>query len=459
VINSRLVAVILVVLAAAAAVAAFWPLSPTATRGQAPLAAPLLDAARLPAFLSDTVAATKLGLRLDAVAARDQSCLVVDDSRGPNLYSRRPALPLLPASNLKLLTATALLARTSGTDRFRTEVRSLTPPVNGVINGNVWLVGGGDPLLATADFAAQGGYEHQPRPRTPLDDLADRLAAAGVHQIQGQVLGDESRYDGQRVVPTWSPSYTSDFEVGPISALTVNDNFIQWTPQVVPAPAPAANAASVLVRLLQANGVGVGGAGAGTAPAGAKPVAAVDSPPVGEVVAEMLTQSNNLAAELVTKELGHRFANAGTTGAGLPVIRAALAGLGMPLDGLTMVDGSGLDRADRATCGLLLAAVERGGPSGEVARGLPIAGSTGTLFRRFGGTPLASRLRAKTGTLTGVASFSGWLATVQGRQLAFSFVVNGAGEAEGRALEDRLAAALVAFPDAPPPSAFTGAIQ
>jgi D-alanyl-D-alanine carboxypeptidase/D-alanyl-D-alanine-endopeptidase (penicillin-binding protein 4) len=139
------------------------------------------------------------------------------------------------------------------------------------------------------------------------------------------------------------------------------------------------------------------------------------------------------------------------------VVRAALQGLGLPLEGVTMSDGSGLDRANRATCQVLLQAVERGGPSGPIARGLAVAGSNGTLFHRFAGTPIAGRLRAKTGSLSGVAAFTGWVTAGQGRELAFSFVVNGiGGEAEGKALEDRLAAALVAYPEAPPPSALVG---
>src|SRR5439155_1804487 len=180
--------------------------------------------------------------------------------RGPTLYTQRPDLPLMPASNLKLLTATAVLARMGAGDRIHTEVRAARPPVNGVVAGDVWLVGAGDPLLATADFAAQAGYQHQPRPRTPLEDLAAKMAAAGIRQVQGRILGDESRYDTHRVVPTWSPSYLTNGEIGPMSALTTNDNLSQWTPKEVPAPSPASNAAAVLGHLLQERGVTVGGA-------------------------------------------------------------------------------------------------------------------------------------------------------------------------------------------------------
>jgi len=459
--TERLVAGALAVLALGAAVVAAWPSPRHGADAHAVASAPVLDAARVPGFVSDTVANAHLSQRLDAaVATRPQSCLTVDDGRGPTVYAQRPDLPLMPASNLKLLTATALLNRLTPGERLHTELRAARPPVNGVIAGDVWLVGAGDPLLATADFAAQAGYQHQPRARTPLDDLATNLAAAGVREVQGRLLGDESRYDTQRVVPSWPSSYLTDGEIGPMSAMTTNDNEAQWAPKEVPAPSPPANAATVLGHVLQLHGIRVGGAGAGTAPPNTVPIAAVDSAPITDVVGVMLTQSDNLAAELLTKELGRRFAGAGTTAAGLGVIRSVADQLHMPMSGVVMVDGSGLDRADRATCQVLLRAVEAGGPSGTIARGLPVAGSTGTLFRRFVGSPLAGRLRAKTGTLNGAAAFTGWLATGQGRQLAFSFVVNGIGsEAEGHALEDRVAAALATYPEAPPPTTFTGTLQ
>ena len=456
----RLVAATFAVLAVAAAVVAAWP-SPRPKSNARAAVAPVLDAARLPEFVADQVAIMRLGQRLDGVVAgRPQSCLSVDDGRGSAVYSQRPSLALIPASNLKLLTATAVLDRIPETERVHTEVRAARPPVNGVIAGDLWLVGAGDPLLATADFAAQAGYQHQARARTPLEDLAANLAAAGIRQVQGAIIGDESRYDTQRVVPTWSPSYLADGEVGPMSALTVNDNEASWTPKEVPAPAPATNAATVFAHLLQAHGIQVGGAGTGTAPPTATTVVtAVDSAPLADVVGVMLTQSDNLAAELLTKELGHRFGGAGTTAAGLGVARAALGDLHLPTQGVAMVDGSGLDRSDRATCEVLLRAVERGGPSGTIAKGLPVAGTSGTLFHRYVGTPLAGRLRAKTGTLNGAAAFTGWLAAGQNRQLAFSFLVNGIGsEAEGRAHEDRVATAMATYPEAPPPATLTGTL-
>src|SRR5207248_8653757 len=99
------------------------------------------------------------------------------------------------------------------------------------------------------------------------------------------------------------------------------------------------NAAEVLAHLLQQHGIQVGGVGAGTAPATATTfVVGVDSAPIPDVVGVMLSQSDNLAAELLTKELGRRFGGAGTTGAGLGVTHAVLQEQHLPTDGVVMVD-------------------------------------------------------------------------------------------------------------------------
>ena len=158
----------------------------TATQA-AGLATPVFSLRRVPALLSRVVADTHLGADLDRIlsdpvyaGARDRSCLVVADPGGGRVhYSRQPSLALIPASTLKLLTSAAALAQLGADRRFTTEVRAGAPPADGVV-GELYLVGGGDPLLSTADFAAEGGYMGQPRRSTSIEALADKVSAAGV---------------------------------------------------------------------------------------------------------------------------------------------------------------------------------------------------------------------------------------------------------------------------------------
>jgi len=422
-------------------------------------ATPVLSLRRLPgavaAVAGDRRLVSSLGPLMAGVGGpTGHACLSVRDPGGRAIFDQNPALPLIPASTMKLETADVALARLGPGSHLTTEVRAAVAPTGGSVAGDLWLVGQGDPLLATADFAQVAGYHDQPRLATSMEALADRVVAAGVRNVAGRVMGDESRYDTQRYLASWSPTYATDGEIGPQSALTVNDGFVAWRPKAVPAPNPATNAAAVLTALLRGRGVTVGGeAGEGRAPAPGAAVATIDSPSLGDVVGTMLGESDNLAAELLVKELGVRFGGAGTTVAGLGVVRNGLASLGPSAAGVASVDGSGLDRSDRLTCEALQATLAQGGEGGELGRHLPVAGRNGTLARRFVGTPAAGRIRAKTGSLRGVSALSGWAATADGRSLQFALVANDLpNEASGTGLEDRVASALASWPQAPAPA-------
>jgi len=437
--------------------------TPPATAAVAPAApvTPVLSLRRLPTVVSSVIADRRLAADLGPVMATAgapaaSACLSVRDPDGRTAFAQNPTVALIPASTMKLETATAVLGRLGAGSHLTTEIRAGSAPAGGTVTGDLWLVGGGDPLLATADFAAVAGYRNQPRLATSMEALADRVVAAGVRNVGGRIVGDESRYDTQRYLPSWSPTYASLGEIGPQSALAVNEGFVQWQPRAVPAPAPATNGAAVLTTLLRARGVTVGGEAAeGPAPVapGASVVASIDSPPLGQVVGVMLAESDNMAAELLVKELGVRFGGAGTTAAGLKVLDEVLAPLGVGGGGVASVDGSGLDRSDRLTCDSLQVTLAHGGEGGELGANLPVAGRNGTLAKRFAGTPAAGKVRAKTGSLKGVSALSGWAGTADGRSLQFALIANELpNDASGTGLEDRVASALATWPQAPHPA-------
>ncbi|MDQ3895986.1 MAG: D-alanyl-D-alanine carboxypeptidase/D-alanyl-D-alanine-endopeptidase [Actinomycetota bacterium] len=420
------------------------------------LATPVLSLRRVPGMLSRVVADTHLTADLDKVfgdpvfgGGRDQSCLVVSDPGGGRVhYARQQSLPLIPASTMKLMTTAAALAQLGPDSRFTTEVRAGAPPANGAV-ADLYLVGGGDPLLSTADFAAEGGYMGQPRRSTSIEALADKVVAAGVRRV-GRLLGDESRYDAERLVPSWNPRYIANFDISPISALVVNKGFSSTTPPAV-AISPAAHAAGVLAGLLRARGVTVGETGTGKAPGGGPVVTSIESAPLTEVVAEILQNSDNLAAEMLVKEMATRPGTPGTTAAGLSAVTDRLRQIaGVTGEEMTTVDGSGLDRSDRLTCSVLQRVVAQAGDAGPLTQGLPVAGRNGTLFRRFLGTAAAGRVRAKTGSLEGVVGLSGYATGQDGRNLAFTLLANDLpSNAAGSGIQDRVVNVLAGYPRAP----------
>lgn len=421
------------------------------------LSTPVLSLRRAPGLVARVSAISRLAGELDAAitepalgGGRSRSCVDVRDTEGRPLYVLRPHEPLVPASTLKILTGAAVLSRLGPGHSLRTEVRSPGPPREGVV-GDLWLVGGGDPLLSTADFAVDAGFAGQPRLATPLEALADSLVSAGVRRVDGRLLGDDSRYDRQRFVPTWLPRYLSEVEVSPISALVVNKSLFADRPRAFSSE-PATHAANVLADLLRARGVSVAGTGEGQAPRGTEPLASVDSPPLADVVAEVLVHSDNLGAEMLVKELGVRFAGEGSTDAGLRVVRQELERMGLDLGALSATDGSGLDRSDSLTCDLLGDILAMTGEGSLLAKALPQAGGRGTLYRRFLGTPAAGRVRAKTGSLEGVVGLAGWATGADGRSRPFSLLANGLPRGPaGPALQDKVAVAVARFPRSPAP--------
>lgn len=395
------------------------PAGPTAVGAPA---TPVLSVRRVPSAVVAPVAERRLRRDLGDVTALlpADSCLVVDGPAGS--VEHRADAPMVPASAQKLLLATAAWDVLGPDHRFRTAAVATGPVVDGELRGDLVLVGGGDPLLATADYVER--FRRQPQLFTPLTDLADALAAAGLRRVSGSIVGDDGRYDGEQYVAGWPPRYRDQNAVGPLSALSVNDGFARYPTSAAPSVAlepaadPAQAAAAALDGALEARGVAVGASPrSGTAPADAVELAAIESAPLEAVLAQLLLESDNNTAELLLKELGRAEGGEASTAGGAAVVSRVVGG------GATVRDGSGLSLDNQVSCGLLVDLLDRPRSGPVLVDRLPVAGRSGTLDRRFAATPLEGALRAKTGSLNTVAALAG-VVDDGDPPLRFALVVN-----------------------------------
>ena len=414
------------------------------------LATPVLSVRRGPTALSRDVVGQNLRADLQPVVdgMGPASCLTVESGGIVGLDARGEQL-VVPASNMKLVTAAAALEVLGPDSRFITDVAGTI--VDGVVQGDLYLIGGGDPLLSVAEYPESQTYP--PFNITSMEALADRIAFAGVQRISGGIVGDDSRYDDERYVPSWAPDIPNS-EAGPIGALLVNDGRV-YPRNELPGQDPAEAAAEQLQQLLEDRGISVGLAPRrGLRDAAAPVIASIESVPLRDVVVEMLTTSDDNTAELLLKEIGLIRSGAGTRAGGAAAALEVLTGWGLPTTGAVMVDGSGLDQGNRLTCGLLMGVLDHDGVDGTLSAGLPVAGTSGTLADVFVGTPTQGAMRAKTGTLSGAKSLSGYYDGEPAPDLVFSFVLNGdraTVDAAWPGLWTALGDALARFPTGPTP--------
>jgi serine-type D-Ala-D-Ala carboxypeptidase/endopeptidase (penicillin-binding protein 4) len=163
---------------------------------------------------------TNLSKVLDHPARRTEewSILAVSLDRGDTLFARAPDQALAPASNMKLLTTAGALEYLGENHRFTTYMFADGPIRDGVLHGNLYLYGTGDPTLGTR-FAE--------RPAPALLSLADTLSLLGVREIRGDIVGDGSYFAGPNSGEGWQPDYMNAWYASPAGALSVHENLVR----------------------------------------------------------------------------------------------------------------------------------------------------------------------------------------------------------------------------------------
>jgi serine-type D-Ala-D-Ala carboxypeptidase/endopeptidase (penicillin-binding protein 4) len=380
--------------------------------------------------------------------------LLRDDDLGPHVLAAVGSLgggvlfdtrvgAATPASTMKLLTAVAALESLGPEHTFRTRV------VAGARPRDLVLVGGGDPYLS-AEPGKPGDYPRHADLRTLAARTAEELSTSGISQVR--LSFDDSLFRGPTASPSWPASYTAEAVVAPITAL--------WADQGEDRDGygfesdPSLAAAQVFAEELAKAGVRISGTPTRTASdVGAVTVASVGGAPLRQVAERVLATSDNEGAELLAHHVGVAEGFGGSFSGGVKGVGAVLERLGVPLRSRDVVhDGSGLSREDRLTAATLLGVLALGADPAHpelrtVVAGLPVAGFTGSLAFRFakGAAAGRGRVRAKTGTLTGVHGLAGVATDLDGNVLTFALIadrVKVEDTLDARDTLDRMASAL-----------------
>ncbi|HET7230240.1 MAG TPA: D-alanyl-D-alanine carboxypeptidase/D-alanyl-D-alanine-endopeptidase [Longimicrobium sp.] len=437
---------------------------------------------------------TRLAESLDAIfadtmfAGANWGVVIRSAQTGRVLYQRNEGKMFVPASNMKLVTGSVALETLGPDFVYRTPVVATGPVTNGVLRGDLVVIGSGDPTIA-ADF-------HGGDARAVFRAWADSLRAHGVRRVTGRIIGNDDVFDDVPYGRGWAWDDMADYYSAEIGGLEYNLGVVgitaaagassgaparitldpdtryvrvTSTARTVPGameqievtradtgntfmvagqiPADTAverndmsvrnNTAyfvTVLRETLLASGIRVDGGAVdqdALAPA-VRPVArdtlfVQTSPPLREILPGFLKPSQNQVGELLLKTMGRTLRGQGTAQAGIAVVDSVTRAWGLPPRKLAQADGSGLSRYNLVAPQFLIGVLEhmRGSPNFQTFyNALPVAGVDGTLRSRMRGTPLQGNVHAKTGTVSNVRSLSGYMTTAAGEPILFSIIVN-----------------------------------
>jgi D-alanyl-D-alanine carboxypeptidase/D-alanyl-D-alanine-endopeptidase (penicillin-binding protein 4) len=375
------------------------------------------------------------------------AALVVDTNTGKTLFASAPQSPRLPASVQKLYTTTAVLDEFGPSATLSTSVLgvgSLGP--GGRWRGTLFLKGGGDPTFGSVGFDR---ISYGPGIGATIQLLARRVRQAGIHAVQGAIVGDETFLDALRGTP--ATGMAANFEVeGELSGLAFNAGFISPKGAALQ-HRPGLFAADQFIAALRSAGVHVPphtNVYTAPTPASAVPLAGVTSPPMAKLIHMTNTPSDNFFAEMLLKDLGAEFGAGGTTADGAAVVQSVIGqqyGIHARFN-----DGSGLSRYDRTTAAQVVSLLEQMKDERPFVNSLAVAGISGTMHLEMRGTRAAGNCRGKTGTLDNVANVAGYCTARNGDTLAFAFILNSIGSSYfGHLMEDRMAVALADYDPGP----------
>ncbi len=368
---------------------------------------------------------------------------VTDAMTGKELWAQGAGVPMQPASTNKVLTSAAALLTLDRDARLTTTV--IAPDQTGS-PGLVVLEGGGDPTLSAAPKNVDTWYRGAAR----ISDLAEQVRRSGI--VPEVVEVDVSAFSGPTMARGWDPLDIDGGDIAPMEAVMLDGGRTQpVSVDSARSRTPALDAGRALAVALGLNPATVT---VRPTPATGDQIASVQSPPLIERLRQMMSESDNVMAESIGREVAAAVGKPQSFDGGVQGVLGQLSKAGIDTDGATLMDSSGLSVDDRLTAETLDGVVNAAAGNATLDANhdlrslvdlLPIAGGSGTLSNRFldtdAGRDAAGLLRAKTGSLTGTNALAGFVTDDSGRVLTFSLISNNAGPT-GRTAIDALAAAL-----------------
>jgi D-alanyl-D-alanine carboxypeptidase/D-alanyl-D-alanine-endopeptidase (penicillin-binding protein 4) len=377
--------------------------------------APMPTTAGIAAALAGPLKAANLGSHVTAE--------VMDMATGQVLFGKDRLGPTTPASSMKLATTLSVLATRGPNYRITTRV------VAGPVPGEVVLVGAGDPTLGAT---ANPTYPESGR----LDLLAAQVKKALGDIKPTKVILDDSLFVGSAVGPGWQKDdilsnyltsvYAISSDGGRVNPLKKGDSKRYVN--------SATGAGDVFARYLGLPATAVvsgiapsapGDGSSATAPGAV--LGSVQSAPLVRIIETMLSNSDNMLAEAMARQVAIATGAPASFSGAAKAVTIELTKLGMPMQGVHIVDGSGISHQNRLTPALLASVISYAAQPSHpqfhaMFTGMPVAGYSGTLVHRFVATATKGAdgmLRAKTGTLDGVSALAGFVIDASGRALVF----------------------------------------
>lgn len=359
-------------------------------------------------------------VRLPLMERSQLGLCVYDLTTDSLLYAHGQQQRMRPASSMKVITAVTALEKLGGDYQFTTQLYSTVAPSDSVLQGSLVARGGFDPLFGRDDLRA----------------FVDALQQRGIRRIQGDLLLDLSQKD----TTSFGWGWCWDDKNKPLTPLLYRGND-SW-------------ADHFLEQLLRAGITLEGTIRRSTLPKGAI-LLAERKHSIDQVLRPMLKDSNNQCAEAVFYQLAALSKRPyATYKDAAAVVHRLISRCGLQPSHYTVADGSGLSLYNYVTPQLLVAMLRHAANNEEIfthlSSALPIMGRDGTLQSRCRHTTAQDNVRAKTGTLEGVSSLTGYAMAANGHRLCFSIINQGVRTtAEGRNFQDAVCRALTQGFDTP----------